>query len=162
MESGRQARFRLHSSRYLNCHSNFIPNIRMFDGKSRRANGVKSGTGMDTRRAGESEMGRYELPAVETAIIGTGPASGEALFALGLMYSAGNSVPVDLVEAHKWFNLAAMNGHADAARLRREIAAEMADAEIGKAQLAAREWLKLHPARQATPCAAAARLQVAA
>ncbi|MEA2975786.1 MAG: uncharacterized protein QOF19_1306, partial [Alphaproteobacteria bacterium] len=51
-----------------------------------------------------------------------------------------------------WFNIAASKGCADAARLRREIAAEMSDAEIGRAQLAAREWLKLQP--QAQPVAA--------
>jgi TPR repeat protein len=93
-------------------------------------------------------MGRYELPEAELAIAGSSPLGGEALFALGMMYSAGNSVPVDLVSAHKWFNLAAMKGFAEAARLRREIAAEMSDAEIGQAQLAAREWLKLHPEQQ--------------
>ena len=60
-------------------------------------------------------------------------------------YSAGAGVAVDLIEAHKWFNLAAMRGHADAARLRREIAEQMADAEIGRAQRAARDWLKSHP-----------------
>ena len=107
-------------------------------------------------------MGRYELPEIELAVAGTAPMGGEALFELGMMYSAGNSVPVDLVSAHKWFNLAAMKGCADAARLRREIAAEMTDAEIGKAQLAAREWLKLHPEPQMTPCVTAAPLQVAA
>jgi uncharacterized protein len=105
-------------------------------------------------------MGRYELPEMELGAAGSAPMGGEALFELGMMYSAGNSVPVDLVSAHKWFNLAAMMGYADAARLRREIAAEMTDAEIGKAQLAAREWLKLHPVPQVAP--AAAPLQVAA
>jgi len=49
------------------------------------------------------------------------------------------------VSAHKWFNIAAMKGHADAARMRREIAAEMTDAEIGQAQRAARDWLKSQP-----------------
>ena len=93
-------------------------------------------------------MGRYELPEIEMAGAGSAPLNGEALYELGMMYSAGNSVPVDMVSAHKWFNLAAMKGHADAARLRREIAAEMTDAEIGKAQVAAREWLKLHPEPQ--------------
>ena len=34
---------------------------------------------------------------------------------------------------------------AEAAQLRREIAAEMKDAEIGQAQRAARDWLKMHP-----------------
>ena len=42
----------------------------------------------------------------------------------------------------------------------REIAAEMTDAEIGKAQVAAREWLKLHPVPQPKP--STARLQAAA
>lgn len=107
-------------------------------------------------------MGRYELPEPELAVAGSAPMGGDALFELGMMYSAGNSVPVDLVSAHKWFNLAAMKGHADAARLRREIAAEMSDTEIGKAQLAAREWLKLHPEPQIAPSIAATPLQTAA
>lgn len=68
--------------------------------------------------------------------------SGEALYELGIMHAAGRSVPPDLVTAHKWFNIAAMKGHAEAARMRREIAAEMTDAEIGQAQRAARDWLK--------------------
>jgi uncharacterized protein len=107
-------------------------------------------------------MGRYELSEIELAVAGSAPMGGEALFELGMMYSAGNSVPVDLVSAHKWFNLAATMGYADAVRLRREIAAEMTDAEIGKAQLAAREWLKLHPERQVQPRVVAAPLQAAA
>ena len=69
-------------------------------------------------------------------------ASGEAFFELGITYASGRSAPADLVSAHKWFNLAAMKGHAEAARMRREIAAEMTDSEIGQAQRAARDWLK--------------------
>ena len=107
-------------------------------------------------------MGRYELPEAEMAIAGSALMSGDALFELGMMYAAGNSVTVDLVTAHKWFNIAAMKGHPDAARLRREVAAEMSDAEIGKAQLAAREWLKLHPEPQVKPCVMTAPLQAAA
>jgi TPR repeat protein len=95
-------------------------------------------------------MGRYELPQIETAAMGGTPASADVLFAWGMMYAAGNSVPVDLVTAHKWFNLAAMKSHPDAARRRREIAAEMSDTEIGQAQVAAREWLKLNPQPQAS------------
>jgi uncharacterized protein len=107
-------------------------------------------------------MGRYQLPEIEMAVAGAAPVGGEALFELGMMYSSGNSVPVDLVSAHMWFNLAAMKGYADAVRLRREIAAEMTDTEIGKAQLAAREWLKLHPEPQLTTCVGAQPLSVAA
>ena len=73
------------------------------------------------------------------------PTDADGCFALGMIYSAGAGVAVDLIEAHKWFNIAAMRGHADAARLRREIAEQMADAEIGRAQRAARDWLKSHP-----------------
>jgi hypothetical protein len=38
-----------------------------------------------------------------------------------------------------------MRGHKDAARLRREIAEQMSDPEIGQAQRAARDWLTMHP-----------------
>ena len=58
---------------------------------------------------------------------------------------AGAGVSIDLVQAHKWFNIAAMRGHANAGQLRREIAEQMSDSEIGCAQRAARDWLKAHP-----------------
>ncbi len=75
----------------------------------------------------------------------------DGCFALGMNYSAGAGVAVDLIEAHKWFNIAAMRGHAEAARLRREVAEQMLDAEIGRAQRAARDWLKAHPQPVAAP-----------
>ena len=46
-------------------------------------------------------------------------------FQLGMMYSTGAPGSPDMVAAHKWFNIAAMYGNAEAARLRREIAEEM-------------------------------------
>jgi TPR repeat protein len=73
------------------------------------------------------------------------PACADDCFGLGMSYSSGAGVAVDLVQAHKWFNIAAMRGHPDGARLRKEIAEQMADAEIGCAQRAARDWLKSHP-----------------
>jgi uncharacterized protein len=60
------------------------------------------------------------------------------------MYATGQSVPTDLVAAHKWFNLAAMRGNGEASRWRREIAAEMSQPEIAAAQRAARDWLTKH------------------
>jgi hypothetical protein len=57
------------------------------------------------------------------------------------MYSVGFDMPIDLVSAHKWFNLAAMQGNIDAIRLRREVADQMSDVEIATAQRAARDWL---------------------
>ena len=88
-------------------------------------------------------MARFDFS--EGAALGEAPVTADTMFELGMMYSSGREVPIDLVVAHKWFNVAAMKGHAEAARLRREIAAEMSDAEIGQAQRAARDWLKAHP-----------------
>lgn len=68
----------------------------------------------------------------------------EALYNLGLVYSTGQGVKVDLVEAHKWFNLAAMRGNADARDCRATLAQEMRPEEIAEAQRQAREWLRTH------------------
>ena len=70
--------------------------------------------------------------------------TGRAFLELGINCTTGAAVPVDLVSAHKWFNLAAMRGNQDAVRLRREIAAEMTMAQITTAQRAAREWITTH------------------
>jgi uncharacterized protein len=89
-------------------------------------------------------MARFELSECNHAVLGEGPVNASTLFDLGMMYSVGRSVPVDYVTAHKWFNLAAMQGNRDAARLRQEIAAQMSELEIATAQRAARAWLKTH------------------
>ena len=68
----------------------------------------------------------------------------ERFFKLGMMCSTGGYVPLDMVSAHKWFNLAATLGMKDAVRLRNEIAAEMSDREMATAQRAARHWLTPH------------------
>jgi uncharacterized protein len=73
-----------------------------------------------------------------------GVLAGEALISLGLMYSSGRTVEPDLVEAHKWFNIAAQRGYAEAAQLRAEIAREMSRADIAEAQRKARDWLSVH------------------
>ena len=65
-------------------------------------------------------------------------------FELGMMFASGRAVPADLVSAHKWFNIAAVRGDSEAARMRAEISAEMASEQIASAQRAAREWLRLH------------------
>jgi uncharacterized protein len=85
-------------------------------------------------------MGRTELTAIESGSMGE--ASEDMFFRLGMMYSTGADVPTDYVSAHKWFNIAAMQGNAEAVRLRGEIAVQMTPAEIAKAQRAARDWLK--------------------
>jgi TPR repeat protein len=66
----------------------------------------------------------------------------DALFELGVTYSTGRSgVNVDLVEAHKWFNLAALSGCTRGQECRAEIALEMTAREIAEAQRQARAWL---------------------
>ncbi len=71
-------------------------------------------------------------------------AEAEEFFRLGLMCSTGETRPVDMVSAHKWFNIAAMRGSSEAVRHRCEIAGEMSSAEIAAAQRAARTWLTRH------------------
>lgn len=66
----------------------------------------------------------------------------DALFELGISYSTGQGgVPVDLIEAHKWFNLAALSGCTRGQECRAEIALEMTAREIAEAQRQARAWL---------------------
>ena len=65
-----------------------------------------------------------------------------ALFDLGVAFSTGSTgVDCDLVEAHKWFNLAASRGHEEAAWCRADISDEMTAREIAEAQRRARQWL---------------------
>ena len=87
-------------------------------------------------------MARFEILEGSAAPLGEGPAAGDMLFELGMMYSIGRDVPVDLISAHKWFNLAAVKGNLEAIRLRREIADQMSEREIAAAQRAARDWIK--------------------
>ena len=68
----------------------------------------------------------------------------DALFDRGMYWASGRCGIVDLVAAHKWFNLAAIKGRADALAFRREIAAQMSDADIAAAQRAARDWMTTH------------------
>jgi hypothetical protein len=87
-------------------------------------------------------MARFEILDSNAAPLGAGPMSCDMLFELGMTYSVGRETPVDLIAAHKWFNLAAVKGSAEAIRLRREVADQMSDAEIAVAQRAARDWLR--------------------
>ena len=66
----------------------------------------------------------------------------EALFELGVTYSTGRGgIAVDLIEAHKWFNLAALSGDTRSQACRAEISIEMTAREIAEAQRQARAWL---------------------
>jgi uncharacterized protein len=74
----------------------------------------------------------------------------DALFDLGTAYSTGTEgVEVNLVEAHKWFNLAALNGNEEAMFCRADISDEMTAREIAEAQRQARAWLQATERRAA-------------
>lgn len=86
-------------------------------------------------------MARAEFASrdsVEYAAQGGQP---DALFELGLIYSTGRDGQVDLVEAHKWFNLAALRGNEQARHYRNELSADMTKTEIALAQKRAREFM---------------------
>ena len=65
-------------------------------------------------------------------------------FERGIYLSAGRGGHVNLVEAHKWFNIAAANGDRCAAQHRDELAEEMSRQELAAALRAAREWITRH------------------
>jgi hypothetical protein len=139
------AAFIFDSSHHLNCHSNFLPKIATF-GRRDPDTGTSTVLGRSIGCMGRADRKwGAKMTSVEIAAGGIEPASAEDCFGLGMVFSSGAGVPVDLVQAHKWFNIAAMRGHKDAAQLRREIAEQMSDSEIGCAQRAARDWLKAHP-----------------
>jgi len=73
-----------------------------------------------------------------------------AYYDLGMVYSSGAAgIDVDLIEAHKWFNLAAVAGSEAAQACRSEIAEDMSAREIAEAQKAARAWLQMTSLRAA-------------
>lgn len=74
----------------------------------------------------------------------------EAYYDLGVAYSMGQGdIAIDLVQAHKWFNLAAMAGMRQAQEDRAFVAADMTSAEIAEAQRQARAWLAQDNFKQA-------------
>ena len=88
-----------------------------------------------------------QMQAIDEAALAT--ANADVFYQLGIQCSAGGEIAGDYVTAHKWFNIAAMRGNAEALRMRREIAELMSDSEIAAAQRAARDWLKPRLALQA-------------
>ncbi len=71
-------------------------------------------------------------------------ADSDNLYKLGLIYSTGQGEDgMDLVQAHMWFNLAAVRGSDAAKDCRRELADMMSKDEIAEAQRRAREWLSV-------------------
>lgn len=81
---------------------------------------------------------------VATCLAAAAAGDMDALFDLGVAFSTGShGAPCDLIEAHKWFNLAAVGGHEEAATCRAEVSDDMTAREIAEAQRRAREWLRM-------------------
>jgi uncharacterized protein len=101
-----------------------------------------------TREGGNDNKGELRMFQGQidlgTAIAVEATAIPDVLFERGLYWASGRSGVVNLVAAHKWFNLAALKGRADAIAMRREVAAMMSDAEIATAQREARAWMTAH------------------
>ncbi len=89
-------------------------------------------------------MARMDMAMLEKAELAAQTGAPDALFDLGLRYCTGRDVELDLVIAHKWFNLAALRGNKAAMDYRLELAREMSQVQVAEAQKAAREWLATH------------------
>jgi hypothetical protein len=81
----------------------------------------------------DADAGVFEDPGAD--------ATGADLYKAGLAYSTGQGAPLCYIEAHKWFNLAALAGVQEAKVYRRELAELMGPSEIAAAQASARQWL---------------------
>lgn len=87
---------------------------------------------------------------IESRLSSAARGSSDACLDLGMAYSSGSGgVEMDLIEAHKWFNLAALNGSEAGQAFRSEIAEEMTAREIAEAQKQARAWIIATQARAA-------------
>ena len=82
------------------------------------------------------------MQGMEFGVAGAMAATPDALLQLGMQYAIGRGVPTCPVSAHKWFNLAALRGNAEAKSYRAEIASEMSKQQVAEAQRLAREWLR--------------------
>ncbi|PHR21733.1 MAG: hypothetical protein COA41_01085 [Sphingopyxis sp.] len=87
---------------------------------------------------------------IESRLAEASRGSSNAYYDLGVIYSTGSDgVDVDLIEAHKWYNLAALSGHEQSKICRAEISLDMTAREIAEAQREARNWLQDNTRRAA-------------
>jgi len=87
-------------------------------------------------------QGEQAAALVATCLAQYEQGSLDALYDLGVAFSTGSHGTVcDMIEAHKWFNIAASKGHEEASWCRADVADEMTAREIAEAQRRAREWL---------------------
>ncbi len=63
---------------------------------------------------------------------------------MGVEFSIARGAKPNYIEAHKWFNIACMQGSVEARKYRQEISMEMNKDEIALALKYARDWVKKH------------------
>ena len=91
---------------------------------------------------GRIEQGDEALVTITEYLNAYAKGSVDALYDLGVAFSTGShGCTADMIEAHKWFNIAASKGHEEAAWCRADVADEMTAREIAEAQRRARQWL---------------------
>lgn len=88
-------------------------------------------------------MARFEIASPDFGTAGSS-AQADILLEMGMMYATGRDCEVDVVQAHKWLNIAAIKGSLRAAELRSELSASMTKLQIAQALRAAREWMTTH------------------
>ena len=104
--------------------------------------GIDGGAGRIVQSAAANDL-------VATCLSQFAAGSVTALYDLGVAFStASHGVTCDLIEAHKWFNIAAARGHEEAAWCRADVSEEMTAREIAEAQRRAREWLRCDAAER--------------
>jgi uncharacterized protein len=87
---------------------------------------------------------------IESRMADAASGDSKACYELGIAYSTGSGgIDVDLIQAHKWFNLAAVSGNERAQECRAEISYDMSAREIAEAQRQARAWLSATQMRRA-------------
>lgn len=89
-------------------------------------------------------MARQMMDTIDEVAAAPAVMTGEACYELGLSYASGRLQPIDLVAAHKWFNVALIHGYREAALRRAELAAEMSAEEIATALRQARAMITRH------------------
>ena len=89
-------------------------------------------------------MGQFDKGCFVDRVVAAEHGEPDALYDLGLFYSTGQGVEQNFIEAHKWFNLAAMRGIRRAQADRAELARDMSAFDVAEAQRQAREWLLKH------------------
>ena len=98
------------------------------------AGGLEDGVAAIQRKDYETALNKWR-PLAEKG-------ESRAQLNLGVMYATGKGVPLNYVEALKWFNLSEANGWEDMQKNRELAEKNMTSEQIAQAQKLAREWLQ--------------------